>query len=203
MLKALFKNCGKPQGVLGKLMLHGMNAGHGTLSEWGRAQIRIPAGANVLDIGCGGGANLLRLAKLAARGTVCGIDISECSLECSRKKVREYIAEGRCQVKYGSAEEIPFPDGFFAVVTAFETVYFWKDMAAALREVRRVLREDGLFMVVNDQSDAQNNCWAGIVEGMTVRGGDELRALFEEAGFIGTEVISEDDGRLCVIGRSK
>lgn len=203
MLKALFKNCGKPQGVLGKLMLHGMNAGHGTLSEWGLSQIRIPAGANVLDIGCGGGANLLRLAKLAARGTVCGIDISECSLECSRKKVREYIAEGRCQVKYGSAEEIPFPDGFFAVVTAFETVYFWKDMAVALREVRRVLREDGLFMVVNDQSDAQNNCWAGIVEGMTVRGGDELRALFEEAGFIGTEVISEDDGRLCVIGRSK
>ncbi|WP_392438865.1 class I SAM-dependent methyltransferase [Cloacibacillus evryensis] len=203
MLKALFKNCGKPQGVLGKLMLHGMNAGHGTLSEWGLSQIRIPAGANVLDIGCGGGANLLRLAKLAARGTVCGIDISECSLECSRKKVREYIAEGRCQVKYGSAEEIPFPDGFFAVVTAFETVYFWKDMAAALREVRRVLREDGLFMVVNDQSDAQNNCWTGIVEGMTVRGGDELRALFEEAGFIGTEVISEDDGRLCVIGRSK
>ncbi|WP_303322341.1 class I SAM-dependent methyltransferase [Cloacibacillus evryensis] len=203
MLKALFKNCGKPQGVLGKLMLHGMNAGHGTLSEWGLSQIRIPAGANVLDIGCGGGANLLRLAKLAARGTVCGIDISECSLECSRKKVREYIAEGRCQVKYGSAEEIPFPDGFFAVVTAFETVYFWKDMAVALREVRRVLREDGLFMVVNDQSDAQNNCWTGIVEGMTVRGGDELRALFEEAGFIGTEVISEDDGRLCVIGRSK
>ncbi|WP_418446087.1 class I SAM-dependent methyltransferase [Cloacibacillus evryensis] len=203
MLKALFKNCGKPQGVLGKLMLHGMNAGHGTLSEWGLSQIRIPAGANVLDIGCGGGANLLRLAKLAARGTVCGIDISECSLECSRKKVREYIAEGRCQVKYGSAEEIPFPDGFFDVATAFETVYFWKDMAAALREVRRVLREDGLFMVVNDQSDAQNNCWTGIVEGMTVRGGDELRALFEEAGFIGTEVISEDDGRLCVIGRSK
>ena len=203
MLKALFKNCGKPQGVLAKLMLHGMNAGHGTLSEWGLSQIRIPAGANVLDIGCGGGANLLRLAKLAARGTVCGIDISECSLECSRKKVREYIAEGRCQVKYGSAEEIPFPDGFFAVVTAFETVYFWKDMAVALREVRRVLREDGLFMVVNDQSDAQNNCWTGIVEGMTVRGGDELRALFEEAGFIGTEVISEDDGRLCVIGRSK
>lgn len=203
MLKALFKNCGKPQGVLGKLMLHGMNAGHGTLSEWGLSQIRIPAGANVLDIGCGGGANLLRLAKLAARGTVCGIDISECSLECSRKKVREYIAEGRCQVKYGSAEEIPFPDGFFDVATAFETVYFWKDMAAALCEVRRVLREDGLFMVVNDQSDAQNNCWTGIVEGMTVRGGDELRALFEEAGFIGTEVISEDDGRLCVIGRSK
>ena len=203
MLKALFKNCGKPQGVLGKLMLHGMNAGHGTLSEWGLSQIRIPAGANVLDIGCGGGANLLRLAKLAARGTVCGIDISECSLECSRKKVREYIAEGRCQVKYGSAEEIPFSDGFFDVATAFETVYFWKDMAAALREVRRVLREDGLFMVVNDQSDAQNTCWTGIVEGMTVRGGDELRALFEEAGFIGTEVISEDDGRLCVIGRSK
>lgn len=203
MLKALFKNCGKPQGVLGKLMLHGMNAGHGTLSEWGLSQIRIPAGANVLDIGCGGGANLLRLAKLAALGTVCGIDISECSLECSRKKVREYIAEGRCQVKYGSAEEIPFSDGFFDVATAFETVYFWKDMAAALREVRRVLREDGLFMVVNDQSDAQNNCWTGIVEGMTVRGGDELRALFEEAGFIGTEVISEDDGRLCVIGRSK
>ena len=203
MLKALFKNCGKPQGVLGILMLHGMNAGHGTLSEWGLSQIRIPAGANVLDIGCGGGANLLRLAKLAARGTVCGIDISECSLECSRKKVREYIAEGRCQVKYGSAEEIPFSDGFFDVATAFETVYFWKDMAAALREVRRVLREDGLFMVVNDQSDAQNNCWTGIVEGMTVRGGDELRALFEEAGFIGTEVISEDDGRLCVIGRSK
>ena len=143
------------------------------------------------------------MGAVADKDTGRVLDISECSLECSRKIVREYIAEGRCQVKYGSAEEIPFPDGFFAVVTAFETVYFWKDMAVALREVRRVLREDGLFMVVNDQSDAQNNCWTGIVEGMTVRGGDELRALFEEAGFIGTEVISEDDGRLCVIGRSK
>ena len=200
MLKALFKNCGKPQVGLGKLLLYGMNIGHGTLSEWGLSQIKIPAAANVLDIGCGGGANLRRLAKRASRGLVCGIDISECSLECSRKKVSEYILDGRCQVKYGSAEKIPFPDGLFDVVTAFETVYFWKDMESALREVRRVLKEGGLFLVVNEASDAQNNCWSDIVDGMTVLGGDELRALFEEAGFSAAEVVSEDDGRICVIG---
>ena len=54
--------------------------------------------------------------------------------------------------------------------------------------------------MVNEASDAQNNCWSDIVDGMTVLGGDELRALFEEAGFSAAEVVSEDDGRICVIG---
>ena len=200
MLKALFKNCGKPQGVLGKLMLHGMNAGHGTLSEWGLSQIRIPAGANVLDIGCGGGANLLRLAKLAARGTVCGIDISECSLECSRKKVREYIAEGRCQVKYGSAEEIPFPDGFFAVVTAFETVYFWQDLHRCFGEVMRVLKEGGTFLICNEcgGDDPGDDRWTEKIDGMKIYDDARLSAVLGQVGFCDIRVHKNKNGWLCV-----
>ena len=53
-----FENTRKPQGFGGKLMTKMMNSGHAKLSQWGFSNISAKSDAEVLDVGCGGGANI-------------------------------------------------------------------------------------------------------------------------------------------------
>ena len=78
-------NFGHPKGILGRLMLSGMNLGHTPMAKWGFSQLEIPEGARIVDIGCGGGANIRRFLKACPSGRVYGVDISEESVHKSRK----------------------------------------------------------------------------------------------------------------------
>ena len=66
-------------------MLSGMNLGHTPMAKWGFSQLEIPEGARIVDIGCGGGANIRRFLKACPAGRVYGVDISEESVRKSRK----------------------------------------------------------------------------------------------------------------------
>ena len=100
----------------------------------------------VLDCGCGGGANIKTLLKLCHKGKVHGIDYSAVSVEKMREKVNaRAIAAGRCTVQQASVAELPFEAEQFDVVTAFETVYFWPELAQNFREVYRVLKPGGVI----------------------------------------------------------
>ena len=75
--------------------------------------------AKALDIGCGGGSAMALLLRRCREGKVCGIDVSECGLECSARRNAKAIAAGRCEVRAGSAEAIPYPPGYFDIATAY------------------------------------------------------------------------------------
>ena len=64
-----FTNTRKPEGLGGRLMVAMMNWGHAPVARWGRSFLRLKAGATILDLGCGGGANLAVLLKLCPDGT--------------------------------------------------------------------------------------------------------------------------------------
>ena len=104
----------------------------------------------VLDCGCGGGANIKTLLKLCPSGKVQGIDYSAVSVEKARKVNAGAIAAGRCTVQQASVAELPFEAEQFAVVTAFETVYFWPELAQNFKEVYRVLKPGGTFFICNE-----------------------------------------------------
>src|SRR5215204_1149039 len=87
----------------------------------------------ILDVGCGTGANLLMLSKY---GDAEGVDVSEDALAFCRERGLE-------KVKLGAAEELPYDDGTFDLVTALDVVEHIDDDLAGLREMRRVLRSGG------------------------------------------------------------
>ena len=89
--------------------------------------------ARILDVGCGTGANLLMLSKY---GDAEGVDVSEDALSFCH-------ARGLDKVKLGAAEELPYEDGTFDLVTAFDVVEHMDDDLAGLTEMRRVLRPGG------------------------------------------------------------
>ena len=69
------------------------------------------------------------LLKLCPKGKVQGIDYSAVSVEKARKVNAGAIAAGQCTVQQASVAELPFEAEQFDVVTAFETVYFWPELA--------------------------------------------------------------------------
>ena len=148
LLGRLLSQCGKPRGRFGRFLVRGMNFGHSGLTRWGLTKVEIRDNATVLDIGCGGGRALERLASLASLGKVVGIDYSEDSVAVARKRNQRLIATGRVEVLHGSVSSMPFPDATFDCVSAVETYYFWPDIAADLAEVRRVMKPSGQMVII-------------------------------------------------------
>lgn len=127
----------------------------------------------ILDVGCGTGANLLMLSEY---GEAEGVDVSEDALAFCRER-------GLSKVRLGAGEELPYEDGTFDLVTAFDVVEHMDDDLAGLREMRRVLRPDGrVFLFVPTfmflwglQDDVSNHRRRYRLP--------ELRRVLEEAGF--------------------
>jgi SAM-dependent methyltransferase len=91
----------------------------------------------ILDVGCGTGANLILLSKY---GEAEGVDVSEDALAFCRER-------GLDKVRLGAGEELPYDDGTFDLVTAFDVVEHMDDDLAGLTEMRRVLRPGGRVLL--------------------------------------------------------
>ena len=174
VLRTFFQNARKPGGLSGRIMLWAMNWGHASLAKWGRSHVSPEPDARVLEIGCGGGANLAQFLKLCPQGSVCGIDFSAESVATSLRKNAGAVAAGHCEVRQGDVSRLPYADASFDLVTAFETVYFWPDVSAAFAEVFRVLGPSGVFLIVNEESG--DSRWCSIVDGMRTYTADALAA---------------------------
>ncbi len=119
-----------PTGWLGRWNLRGMNRRHSKLTDWGLKHVSIDSDAAILDIGCGGGRTIHKLAAVATKGKVYGVDSSETSVAASRKTNEECIKSRRVEILHGSVSHLPFPDQMFALATAVETHFYWPDLRA-------------------------------------------------------------------------
>jgi len=144
----IFRQVRKPSGLVGRRVVRAMNLGHAKMTDWGLQQLTVPENATILDIGCGGGRTISRLATLAPQGRVIGLDYSPASVAVARDTNADAIRAGRVQIEEGSVATLPFPDSTFDLVTAVETHYYWPDLPANLGEVFRVLKPGGTFALI-------------------------------------------------------
>lgn len=189
----------KPEGALGRVMLDSMNLAHTPVAKWGLTHYDWKPDTRALDIGCGGGMNLKRMLKLSPQGKVFGIDISNESVIKS-KKVNLSELGRRCTVKRASADAVPFDDRSFDVVTAFETIYFWPDLPHALKEVLRVLKPGGSFLVVCEETK-EENVWEKLVDHMKAYSPEQIGEWMKNAGFEQIEIDCPRRKRMCVCGK--
>ncbi len=180
------KNFGNPTGRFGRMIVSSMNQGHAPISVWGLEHFRFSDDTNALDIGCGGGMNLKRMLNSSPNGMICGIDISDESLKISREVNERYLGK-RCFIEKGSSRYIPFEDNKFDLVTAFETIYFWQEIPECFEEIKRVLKANGTFMVVNEITNPKS-IWNRVVEGMNVPSLTQLKQYFTDAGFVDIKI---------------
>jgi SAM-dependent methyltransferase len=196
----------KPSRWLGQLMIGMMNKQHAPLTVWGLSHVEVRSEDTILDVGCGGGRTLNKLASIAARGRAFGVDYAAGSLAASRAYNKELIAAGRVQVEQASVSKLPFPVGQFDLVTAIETQYYWPDLPHDMSEILRVLKPGGKLVIIAESYTGGRFDW---IEGPMMRlllGATRLspadqRALFQNAGYVDVQISEErKKGWICVIG---
>jgi SAM-dependent methyltransferase len=100
-------------------------------------RLALPAGARILDAGCGSGRNMIDLAR---HGTVTGIELSPTSVALARERERGEVIEG-------SVLDMPFDDDAFDLTVSLDVIEHLQDDVAALRELRRVTKPGGVLLV--------------------------------------------------------
>ena len=189
-------------------MLWNMNSRHSKVTDWGLSKISIRESDVILDIGCGGGRTVNKLAARATHGKVYGLDFSDASVAMARKTNRQWIKIGRVEVREGSVSQLPFGDGMFDLITAVETHFWWPDLPADMREVFRVLKPGGTLVVIAEIYKGATTKTAKIAEEVLPRSGlkllsvNEHNDLFVNAGFTDIDIIAEASRAwICGIGR--
>ena len=138
------------------------------------------------------------------RGTVTGIDFSPVSVSKSLKVNTKAVEEGRCKVLEGNVANLPFDEGTFDLVTAFETIYFWPDIEHCFNEVKKVLKSGGQFVIVNE-SDGHGEMdakWESMIEGMHTYTPEEIKLHLTNAGFHDLNIpVNEEKRWLCATVR--
>nr|WP_294527914.1 class I SAM-dependent methyltransferase [uncultured Blautia sp.] len=200
---SFFENTRKPDGIGGKIMVSVMNMGHKAMADWGFQFLEIPEEGNVLDCGCGGGANIERILREHPQTVVKGIDYSEVSVEKSQKVNQKEIDKGRCQILQASVMELPFTDEQFDLVTAFETIYFWPDLPKSFQEVYRVIKAGGTFFICNEcNGDTdKDDKWMEKIPGMTIYKDSQIESVLLHAGFHDVKINKNDKGWISITAK--
>ena len=170
LFKSFVSQTRKPEGILGKMMLKGMNSGHAQMADWGLSHLPVIHPEEITDLGCGGGRNAGELLRRYPQAHVTAVDYSELSVKKAREYNRDMIASGRCSVRQGDVSALDLPSEQFGLSTAFETIYFWPGLEKCFAQVYRVLKAGGLFLICNesDGTDATSQKFEKIIDGMKI-----------------------------------
>ncbi len=200
--------CQKPSGWLGKLIVWNMNSRHSKLTDWGLSHIAMKPQDWVLDVGCGGGRTISKLATIASAGKVVGVDFSDVSISVSKKLNARAIVLGRVEIHEASVSELPFEANIFDLATAIETHFWWPDLAAGLREIFRILKPGATLVVIAEIYKGADTKVAKMAEkviplsGMNLLTLDEHQTILAEAGYRDVRIFTEaKKGWICAIGR--
>jgi ubiquinone/menaquinone biosynthesis C-methylase UbiE len=185
-----------------------MNASHSKLTDWGLSHISIGNDWTILDVGCGGGRTVSKLAVIATQGKVYGVDYSDESVSATKRMNARWIDLGRVEVGHASVSQLPFPHNMFDLVTAVETHFWWPNLGSDMREVFRVVKPGGTLILIAEIYKGANTAVAKVAEkyasqtGMTLLSVDEHRELLIGAGYSKVEVVEKrDKGWICAVGR--
>jgi SAM-dependent methyltransferase len=196
----------KPTKWVGRLFLSLMNHSHSGLTDWGLKQVQVERNFTILDVGCGGGRTIQKLASLAPQGMVYGVDYADGSVAASQAKNAQLITAGRVEIRQASVSQLPFPPDKFDLVTAVETQYYWPDLVKDMQEVLRVLKPGGRLIVIAESYKRGTYNWLQAPVMKFLKSSnldvDDHRRLFSAAGYTEIEIFEErTKGWFCGIGR--
>jgi ubiquinone/menaquinone biosynthesis C-methylase UbiE len=205
LMSRLLGQCRRPTRWLDRMVARGMNISHSEMTDWGLSHIVIGRRDTILDVGCGGGGTIRKLAGIATEGKVYGIDYSEESVRISRRTNRRLEESGRVEIRQGSVSSLPYPDAMFDLVTAIESHYFWPDLVNDMKELLRVLKPGGMLVMMGGEYkggryDERNEQWVELAD-MAYHSVDEFEQLFCTVDYTEVQVLEDfERGWMCGMG---
>jgi ubiquinone/menaquinone biosynthesis C-methylase UbiE len=172
-------------------------------ASWTVSLLDIQPDSRILEIGFGPGVSTQFAAENAFKGFVAGIELSEIMVQAARKRNAPAIKAGRMELKQGEVAALPYPNESFDKAFSLHSIYFWDNPIDCLKELRRVLKPEGLLAITIQPRDK----WAAAQQHESrlrkLYLGVDLARMFAEAGLreVRVEVSPNPDKPLeCVLG---
>jgi arsenite methyltransferase len=162
----------------------GMERGHRPAGEQAIERMKLPVEARVLDVGCGSGWASRVIAEKVSLGRVVGIDISDEMVQVARNSSKAMF---NVAFEVATAESLPFNDNEFTHAFSMESIYYYSNMLAAFREIRRVVGNGGLFVTVIDLylENTPSHRWIDDLKvPVHLFGIPDYRRMLEETGYV-------------------
>jgi len=162
----------------------GMEKGHRPVGEQAINRMGLTAYARVLDVGCGSGWATRLIAARATQGNVVGIDISDEMIDLARSSTSAFP---NVTFKVATAEQLPFANAEFTHAFSMESLYYYSDVRAALKEIARVLANNGRFVTVVDlyRENEPSHQWIPTLKvPVHLLAIADYRELLSDAGFV-------------------
>ncbi len=178
----LISQLGRPRGLFGRFLARILNRANGAMNLHMVGALDLTPGAEVLEVGFGGGVALALLLAHDPTLRIVGIDLADDMLALARRRFAAELRAGRLELSQGVVEHLPYATARFDAACTANCVYFWPDLDAGLRELARVLRPGASLVVAINSPDALIQ--AGFAaRGLHTLGADELALRLRTAGF--------------------
>ncbi len=179
--KFISKQFGNPSGLFGRFIGNGMARRNVYDAEWTVSLLNIQPHHHILEIGFGPGVSTQMASEKAFKGFVAGIDHSKTMVQAASQRNAADIQAGRMELQHREVSSLPYPDQSFDIAFSLHSIYFWQNPVDCLKEIKRVLKPDGLLAITIQPKDK----WAPNVDPniMTLYFGTEVASLFSEAGY--------------------
>ncbi|ADC46488.1 SAM-dependent methyltransferase [Methanobrevibacter ruminantium M1] len=190
----------KPHGEEGIKIIESMNEEHQNISEFAFECVNLGAYDDIIDIGCGGGVNIEKFLNVT-NGHVDGLDYSDVSVSESIKRNQTSVDGGRCNVILGDVTDMPIGDESYDLATAFSTIFFWPNLVETFKEVKRIIKPNGQFMIAQgtDGTNPEDQEWIDTIAGINVYTANELEEYLLDAGFKRVDVFTKENTYLLVV----
>lgn len=140
-----------PTGLIGNRLTKIWNKVFDRMTNWGLEIVEIKEGDILLDVACGGGETLNKLAKIGTKGKVYGIDFSSEAVKSSIKRNQCLVNDGKVIITQADAAALPFLDQMFDLVTTIQTHMYWNNLKKGYEEIYRVLKENGKLLIIAEK----------------------------------------------------
>ncbi len=148
----------QPSGLFGKFFMGNfLNKGNAKINRLTVELLNIKPTDRILDIGFGGGMTIEEMVKTIDTGKIHGVDFSQAMVAQAKRKFKKLIQAGKVSIEFADVSKLPFEPNTFDKVCTINTIYFWNDTSASLREIRRVLKKDGKLIISIRSADKMKN----------------------------------------------
>jgi SAM-dependent methyltransferase len=164
---------------------------------WAVGLLDVQPHDRVLEIGFGPGIAIQEFARRATNGLVVGVDHSEVMVQQARKRNAAAVRAGRVDLRLGSAEALPRFDAPFDKILAVNSLLFWDDPVARLKELHDRLRPGGQIAIVYQPRGP------GSTNEVAARTGQEIAEHFATIGLTSVRVETlalQPTAVVCVLG---
>ncbi len=137
----------KPSGFLGRIIGNSMARSNDYAAKWTVSLLDIQPESRVLEIGFGPGVAIQYASEKASNGLVSGVELSDTMVRAASKRNALTIQAGRIELKQGDVASLSYPDESFDKAFAVQVIFFWTRPVDCLKELRRVLKPNGLLAI--------------------------------------------------------